>query len=90
MRCRLSPTADVPSHTAKSATTTIPIVFAAVSDPVKSGLVASLNQPGGNVTGNAGLTIELDAKRLEPRAITVGGTSIPSVLAQLRTGDGCC
>ncbi len=54
-----------PTLVAKAATTTIPIVFAPVPDPVRSGLVASFNRPGGNITGVAALTIELDPKRLE-------------------------
>src|SRR5262245_11856975 len=50
---------------AKGATTTIPIVFTAVSEPVRNGLVQSLGRPGGNITGIGALTVELDGKRLE-------------------------
>src|SRR5215510_2632567 len=63
---------------AKEATTTIPIVMASVSDPVAAGLVASLAQPGGNVTGLSSLSPELNTKRLEilndavPKLVRVG------------------
>jgi len=54
-----------PAAAAKSSTNTIPIVMVTVSDPVGAGLIASLAQPGGNVTGLSSLSPELNTKRIE-------------------------
>ena len=53
-----------PAKAAEAATTAIPIVFISAADPVKTGLVASLNRPGGNVTGVSLLASAIDAKKL--------------------------
>jgi putative ABC transport system substrate-binding protein len=83
----------VSALTAHEATKDIPIVFTTITDPVKLGLIASLNKPGGNTTGTAGLTSELDPKRLEilkefkPAAKIVGvlaDAKRPSVDRQLQ------
>ena len=55
----------VSAQYAKTATTTVPIVFTTVGDPVGIGLVASLSRPGGNATGMSNLQSELGAKQLE-------------------------
>jgi putative ABC transport system substrate-binding protein len=75
---------DAPARVARAATTTIPIVFATGSDPVQEGLVASLNRPGGNVTGFSFTNAVLGAKRLEllrqtvPKATTIGVLTNPN------------
>jgi len=76
-----------PALAAKSATATIPIVFASVSDPVELGLVASLNRPGGNVTGVDALLRDVNAKRLELMRQMVPQAELIGVLANPARAD---
>jgi putative tryptophan/tyrosine transport system substrate-binding protein len=68
---------------AKQATSVIPIVFATASDPVRSGLVANLARPGGNVTGLSNQTGDLAAKRVELLREVVPHLSRLAILANI-------
>jgi putative tryptophan/tyrosine transport system substrate-binding protein len=73
-----------PAKVAKAATSKIPIVFISAADPVKSGLVDSLNRPGGNITGVSLLASALDAKKLGLLRDLVPKASVIAVLTNPR------
>ena len=87
---------DASAHAAKTATSTIPVVFDMGGDPVTEGMVGSLNRPGGNATGVTVLTSQLISKRLGllhelvPKSVIVGvliNPKAPSAASQLQELD---
>jgi ABC-type uncharacterized transport system substrate-binding protein len=88
---------EASGRAAKGVKSQIPIVFTTGGDPVKAGLVESLNRPGGNATGMSLVAYELDAKRIQmlhelvPKAKTVGvlvnakSPSVPSAVADMQS-----
>jgi ABC-type uncharacterized transport system substrate-binding protein len=75
-----------PTIAAKAATTTIPIIFHSVGDPVGSGIVVSLSRPGGNATGLGGLGPGMHGKMLELLKEALGGHPKPAIDGHLKTG----
>ena len=89
MQVALLVATDGPSAlAAKSASTTIPIVFSAGGDPIKLGLVESLNQPSGNATGVFVFVSELGPKRLQLMREVVPNAKVIAYIVNLNSGSG--
>ena len=71
---------DAGTYAAKAMTTTIPIVFSNAGDPVRAGLVASLNRPGGNITGVTVFGVDLGPKRMSQLLELVPGAALIALL----------
>jgi putative ABC transport system substrate-binding protein len=76
-----------PAKLAKTATATIPIIFVTAADPVRAGVVGSLNRPGGNITGVSLIGSALEAKRLELLHQLVSGNALIGALVNPKYPD---